>query len=84
MSNKPPCYTCVHRLNIPGDCHSRCNNFGAKVTAHETGIRRGWFNWPFNFDPAWLQSCDGFSDKGEDIKPRVEADPITELLMMLK
>lgn len=33
------------------------------VTGNPMGIRRGWFNWPFNFDPTWLVSCDGFEAK---------------------
>lgn len=33
------------------------------VTGNAHGIRHGWFNWPFNFDPLWLQSCDGFEVK---------------------
>ena len=37
-----------NRLNVKGDAH---------------GIRHGWFNWPFNFDPVWLLSCDGFTSK---------------------
>ena len=24
--NKPDCYKCVHRQNIPGDAHSRCGH----------------------------------------------------------
>ena len=24
------------------------------------GIKKGWFNFPWNFDPAWLRNCDGF------------------------
>lgn len=36
------------RLNVTGDPH---------------GIRRGWFAWPLNFDPVWLQTCDGFEGK---------------------
>jgi len=36
---------------------------GLNVKGHPTGVRRGWFNWPFNFDPVWLQSCDGFTSK---------------------
>lgn len=31
-----------------------------KIVANPHGIRRGWFNWPYNFDPTWLQACDGF------------------------
>jgi len=30
------------------------------VTGNPHGIKRGWFNWPWNFDPTWLQSCNGF------------------------
>lgn len=40
----------MKRLNVMGDA---------------TGIRHGWFSWPLNFDPAWLQTCDGFESKGE-------------------
>ena len=32
-----------------------------KGNAH--GIRNGWFNWPWNFDPVWLENCDGFEKK---------------------
>ena len=81
---KPDCYKCVHRLGIPGDCHSRCNNHDAKVAGHEHGIKSGWFMWPINFDPTWLLSCDGFSDKEEDRKPRKELDPLIELIAMLR
>lgn len=37
---------------------------GLNVKGHPAGIRRGWFNWPYNFDPVWLLSCDGFEEKG--------------------
>ena len=33
------------------------------VRGSEHGIRSGWFNWPFNFDPVWLESCNGFESK---------------------
>ena len=33
------------------------------VTGNEHGIESGWFNWPFNFDPIWLETCDGFEAK---------------------
>ena len=35
-------------LNIKGNLH---------------GIKSGWFNFPFNFDPVWLENCDGFENK---------------------
>jgi hypothetical protein len=63
MSQRNACYDCVHRRDIPGDCHSSCANRVAKVTGSAHGIRNGWFCWPFNFDPTWLESCDGFEAK---------------------
>lgn len=36
------------KLQIIGDYH---------------GIRSGWFAWPINFDPAWLENCNGFEEK---------------------
>ena len=81
---KPNCYKCVHRGEIPGNCHSRCNNIEAKVSGHETGIKSGWFMWPLNYDPVWLQSCDGFSDNPEDKKPKAKFDPLLELLSLLR
>jgi hypothetical protein len=43
----------MNDLNIEGDSH---------------GIRNGWFNWPWNFDPVWLRRCDGYSPK-EKVAP---------------
>lgn len=61
--SKPNCYDCIHRRSVPGDAHSSCANQTAKVTGSPHGIRMGWFYWPVNFDPTWLQSCDGFGPK---------------------
>jgi hypothetical protein len=38
----------ARKLNIKGNAH---------------GMRRGWFMWPANFDPVWLENCDGFEPK---------------------
>lgn len=40
----------MKRLNLAGNRH---------------GFRNGWFMWPLNFDPVWLESCDGFEAKEE-------------------
>ena len=66
--NRPMCYKCVHRRTVPGDAHSRCNNHEAHVVGNLMGVRRGWFRWPANFDPTWLEECDGFSAKQEEVR----------------
>ena len=38
---------------IPGAAELRI-----KGNAH--GIEQGWFYWPFNYDPVWLENCDGY------------------------
>lgn len=34
-----------------------------KGKAH--GVRMGWFNHPFNFDPVWLEECSGYTSKNQ-------------------
>lgn len=36
------------------------------ITAGVVGMRRGWFSWPFNYDPVWLLSCNGFEEQKTD------------------
>ena len=60
---KPDCYKCKYRGTIPGDAHSSCGNKNAKVEGDDYGRKSGWFFWPLNFDPVWLESCDGFEQK---------------------
>jgi hypothetical protein len=31
------------------------------IRANYHGIRNGWFIWPVNFDPVWLEHCSGFT-----------------------
>jgi len=81
---KNKCYDCVHRLTIPGDAHTRCNNHDANVTGNKCGIEKGWFMWPLNFDPVWLEECDGFSDDPNEKKGKVKLDPLVELMAILK
>ncbi len=30
------------------------------------GVRNGWAFWPFNFDPTWVISCEGFEEKEKE------------------
>ena len=73
--SKPNCYDCIHRGDLPGDCHVQCLHPGRKalnVEGNPRGIKRGWFFWPYNFDPVWLQACDGFTAKAADAGKEVE------------
>ena len=63
LSKPPDCSQCMHKSNIPGDAHISCTNHKAKVKGNLHGIMSGWFNWPWNFDPTWLMSCNGFLKK---------------------
>ncbi len=33
------------------------------IKANPHGVKSGWFMWPVNFDPIWLENCDGFEAK---------------------
>ena len=36
---------------------------GLNIVGNPHGIKHGWFNWPFNFDPRWLENCDGYTER---------------------
>lgn len=38
------------------------NNQTLNIKGSQHGIAKGWFNFPFNFDPVWLENCDGFEE----------------------
>jgi hypothetical protein len=40
-------------------------NTTLKIKGNAHGIRSGWFYWPFNFDPVWLENCEGFEPKNK-------------------
>jgi len=46
---------------ITGEFSEAANKLNIRANAH--GVRSGWFMWPVNFDPAWLENCDGFTAK---------------------
>jgi len=52
-------FASVGRANpVIGDSANQLN-----IKANEHGVKKGWFNWPYNFDPVWLENCDGFENK---------------------
>jgi len=36
------------------------------VVLIDTGVRRGWCSFPFNFDPIWIYDCDKFTPKEKE------------------
>lgn len=32
------------------------------ISYNRHGFKNGWFMWPINFDPVWLETCDGFTE----------------------
>lgn len=34
-----------------------------RIQANYHGIKHGWFNFPWNFDPLWLENCDGWEER---------------------
>lgn len=36
---------------------------GLNVKLDPHGVRKGWANHPWNFDPVWVESCDGFTER---------------------
>lgn len=78
--SKSNCYECIHRGALPGSCHSRCRNISAKVKMNPYGVKSGWGLWPIDFDPIWVESCDGFS---QDTADKIEGGEDDELMGLL-
>ena len=48
-------------MGIGGGQSSAADELNIQANAH--GVDSGWFCWPMNFDPVWLENCDGFEIK---------------------
>ena len=35
------------------------------IKINRYGFSQGWAFWPNNFDPVWIENCDGFDSKKE-------------------
>ena len=33
------------------------------IEGNPHGIKNGWFTWPIDFDPVWVETCTGFEQK---------------------
>lgn len=46
---------------VSGETAGAARELQIKADAH--GVRSGWFYWPANFDPVWLENCLGYTPK---------------------
>jgi hypothetical protein len=58
-------FASVGRVDLPAMADKRLG-----IKANPYGIRSGWFHYPFDFDPTWLENCNGF-EKIRKADPRV-------------
>ena len=63
---------CIHpELEKPGELINTISSIFApesnpvakklNITMNQHGIRNGWCSWPMNFDPIWINNCQGFT-----------------------
>ena len=38
------------------------------IQLNNHGVMKGWANWPWNFDPVWLENCNGFEKEDSENK----------------
>lgn len=84
---KKTCHQCIHRRSVPGDSHSMCSfsweqskHFPPEGNPH--GIKKGWWMFPFNYDPIWMMGeCKEFNDGREKVKtPHLEEHPRAQVV----
>ena len=46
-----------HKGNLPDEVKD------FNIVANSHGVKQGWFFWPMDFDPVWLNNCDKFETK---------------------
>ena len=59
----PDCRKCIFCYQHSFTHHIACLNSFATVRGDKHGEKNGWFQYPINFDPIWLNYCDGFKEK---------------------
>lgn len=90
MSKKKTCYECAYRGECPGSAHIRCKFDWSKSKLNQPegnphGIRNGWWKFPLNYDPVWMQGqCKAYSKKANPKMVKEKYDPLIELFSMLR
>jgi hypothetical protein len=81
------CYGCAYREEVTGSAHSMCVFNWAKFPGfdpkgNDIGLKNGWYNFPLNFDPVWMdEKCRA---RSEEKNPSLVADLSESLVYLLK
>ena len=71
ITSRNQCYNCTFIGTVSGSVHSSCRRFIQKSDfnppkADIHGIKSGWYNFPYNYDPVWQNElCEGFENKNK-------------------
>ena len=85
-----PCQGCAYRRSIPGDCHNRCAFDWRQLpdaiptTDSQRAMQRGWFSFPFNYDPVWGPDECAARSEVQDQSKIAKSNPFLELLSILR
>jgi len=41
----------------------QCLEPKALISGNARAAQKGWFHWPWNFDPIWLEECNKYEEK---------------------
>ena len=82
------CYDCAYRGTIPGNAHSKCLFDFKKAridmpAGDPYGIKQGWYIFPLNYDPVWMDTdCGGFAEQPDEDLTKV-FDVVEDTLSLL-
>jgi len=58
------CNDCIFKKNVPGSAHFSCSRSSTGVSnVNKHGVEKGWFFFPFDYDPVWAEDCTGYISK---------------------
>ena len=73
------CYLCKHCQKLPNSSYSKCNKAEPvsselikrpPVKIEQYGKIMGWCDWPYRYDPVWVNSCDWYEGRIPDEKAK--------------
>jgi hypothetical protein len=60
--NRPNCHKCVNHDPLPMTHRIQCLEPRALVSGEAGAAKNGQFNWPWDFDPAWVEECSAYEE----------------------